>query len=113
MSLMEDSGEDSDLSVVPADVQALGKFAYDLADSLQSALKQIGAEVGSLTGGDWTGPAADGFAAGWAECSDGGAKIIAVLEQMASSLGVTAQTYVAQDNQFAGQVSALLDLPPL
>jgi WXG100 family type VII secretion target len=102
-----EDGGNPDLSVVPDDVAALGKYAYDLADILRSALNSAGREVDSLTSSGWTGTAADSFATGWHECQDGGQKIIDALATMASSLGVTAQTYRAHDNQFAAEISHL------
>jgi len=68
-----------------------------------------GREVDALTNGGWTGSAAS-FGNGWNECRDDGTKIIDALTTMASSLGVTADSYRAQDNQFASEVSSL-DLP--
>ncbi|WP_067887090.1 WXG100 family type VII secretion target [Nocardia vaccinii] len=107
---MSGDGGDPGLSIVPEDVTALGKYAYDLAETLRSALTDAGHEVDALTGKNWSGAAATSFAEGWAETSDGGSKIIEALTTMASALGITAKTYVAQDNQFAGEVSSL-DLP--
>jgi WXG100 family type VII secretion target len=107
---MSTSGGNSDLSVVPADVAALGKYAYDLAEILRSSLADAGREVEALTESGWTGAAAASFGKGWHECRDGGTKIIDALTAMASSLGVTADSYHAQDNQFAAEVSSL-DLP--
>ncbi len=107
---MSESGGNSELSVVPADVAALGKYAYDLAEILRSSLTDAGREVGALTTDGWTGSAARSFGDGWNECRDGGATIIDALTTMASSLGVTADSYRAQDNQFASEVSSL-DLP--
>jgi len=99
-----------DLSVVPDDVAALGKYAYDLAEILRTALAGAGRDVQSLTKSGWTGPAAVSFGAGWDEYQDGGTKIIDALTTMAASLGVTAASYSAGDNQFAADVSSL-DLP--
>jgi len=107
---MSASGGNSDLSVVPADVTALGKYVYDLAEILRSSLADAGREVDALTTGGWAGSAANSFGNGWNECRDGGTKIIDALTTMASSLGVTAESYRAQDNQFASEVSSL-DLP--
>ncbi len=104
---MTGSGGNPDLSVVPDDVTALGKYAYDLAETLRTALANAGRDVTSLTENGWSSSAATSFANGWAECQDGGNKIIDALKSMAASLGVTADTYRAQDNQFAGRVSSL------
>ena len=104
------SGGNSDLSVVPADVAALGKYANDLAEILRSSLAEAGREVDALTTGGWSGSAATSFGNGWNECRDGGTKVIDALTAMASSLGVTADSYRAKDNQFAAEVSSL-DLP--
>ncbi|MFI6047133.1 WXG100 family type VII secretion target [Nocardia sp. NPDC051321] len=100
----------SELSVIPDEVTALGKYAYDLADILRSALRSAALEVATLTSSEWTGSASDSYATGWNEVHDGGEKIIEALSSMASSLGVTAQTITAHDNQFASEYSSL-DLP--
>ncbi|RMI29853.1 WXG100 family type VII secretion target [Nocardia stercoris] len=105
-------GGATDLSIVPAEVTKLGKFAYDLADVLRSALSTAGRKVDTVTTNSWKSPAAQSFAAGWSDCSDGGHKIIDALADMAEALGVTAATYGAQDNQFAADVSSL-NLPPI
>lgn len=107
---MTGDGGNPELSVVPDDVTALGKYAYDLAETLRSALANAGREVEALVGTGWSSTAATSFADGWTECQDGGNKILDALTTMASSLGVTAKSYAAQDNQFAAQVSSL-DLP--
>lgn len=82
------------LSVVPEDVQALGRFALDVAGTLRSALESAGRDVDSLT---WTGAAAKSFNTGWGECTDGGKSIIDALTTLANSLGVAADTYTSHD----------------
>lgn len=109
---MTPDGGIPDLSVVPAEVAAVGKYAYDLAGVLHAALVSAGREVDILTKGSWRSTASDSFAKGWFECQDSGQKIFAALTTMASTLGATAKSYDAQDNQFAGEVSSL-DLPPI
>ncbi|MFI5777126.1 WXG100 family type VII secretion target [Nocardia sp. NPDC051570] len=104
---MSESGGSPALVVVPDDVSALGKYAYDLADILRASLTNAGRDVESLTKGGWTGSAADSFAAGWSECRDGGQKIIDALATLASTLGVTAESYGAHDNQFAAEIPKL------
>ncbi len=104
---MTGSGGNPDLTVVPDDVTALGKYAYDLAETLRTALADAGRNVTSLTDNGWSSSAATSFAGGWTECQDGGNTIIDALKTMAASLGVTADTYRAQDNQFASRVSSL------
>ncbi|MGF6887173.1 WXG100 family type VII secretion target [Nocardia sp. GAS34] len=95
---------------MPDDVAALGKYAHDLADTLRSALADADRQVRAVGEQSWIGTASTSFVNGWGECQDGGRKIIDALSTMASSLGVTAQTYASQDNQFAAEVSSL-DLP--
>ncbi len=73
---MSASGGNPALSIVPDDVAALGKYAYDLADTLRSALANAGHEVDALTGRGWSGAASASFAKGWSECQDGGGRII-------------------------------------
>jgi uncharacterized protein YukE len=104
---MSGNGGNPDLSVVPDDVAALGKYAYNLADILRSALANVGRDVDALTESGWSSTASASFAEGWRECQDGGSKIIEALVTMASKLGVTASSYSAQDNQFSARVSSL------
>ncbi|MBU3060928.1 WXG100 family type VII secretion target [Nocardia sp. NEAU-G5] len=107
---MADTGGSPEISAIPDDVAALGKYASDLAETLRSALTGAGREVEALTSSGWTGTASASFASGWAECQDGGSTIIDALSTMASSLGVTADSYRSHDNQFAAEISSL-DLP--
>lgn len=109
---MTDSGGTPGLSVVPAEVSDLGKYAYDLADILRSALRSAGTEVDATTRADWRSTASASFAEGWRTCQSDGEKVIDALATMAKALGVTAESYSAHDNQFAAQVSSL-DLPPI
>ncbi|MFF0494034.1 WXG100 family type VII secretion target [Nocardia sp. NPDC004068] len=104
---MSEGGGNPDLSVVPDEVAKLGKYAYDLADILRSALADASREVTALTETGWTGTAAASFAEGWDECRDGGQRIIEALGTLAAAVGVTAETYAAHDNQFAAEVSSL------
>lgn len=109
---MTSDGANPELSVVPAEVAAVGKYASDLADVLHAALMSAGREVDIVTKGSWRSSASDSFAKGWFECQDSGQKIFQALTTMASSLGVTSNSYNAHDNQFAAEVSSL-DLPPI
>ncbi|WP_245401850.1 WXG100 family type VII secretion target [Nocardia albiluteola] len=107
---MSGVGGDPELTVVPDDVVALGKYAHELAGELRSALAEAGRQVQTVTEKGWTGTASAGFLSGWSECQDGGDKIIDALTTMASTLGFTAQAYTRQDDQFADHLSSL-DLP--
>ncbi|RMI32271.1 WXG100 family type VII secretion target [Nocardia stercoris] len=100
--------------MVPAEVSALGTYAYDLADVLRNALGSAAKEVDRTCGSDWRSTASKSFAKGWDECRVNGEAIIDALTTMANSLGVTAETHAGADNQFAAELkSSSLDLPPL
>lgn len=104
---MSDEGGSGSVYVVPEDVQALGRFALDIAGTLRSALESAGREVDAL---NWTGTAAASFNTGWGECAEGGQRIIDALTTMADKLGVAADTYVSHDLLSADQFTSL-DLP--
>ncbi|MFB8005151.1 WXG100 family type VII secretion target [Nocardia sp. NPDC056000] len=90
-------GDSGGLLVIPEDVQAFGKYALDVADTMRSALKAVEREVDSLTTAGWTGAAAKFFSTGWSECSEGGHSTIDALTTLAGKLGVTAETYTSHD----------------
>ena len=52
------------LSVVPEKVREVGKYVYELAEALRSALDSAAKDVASLTDGSWTGDAANEFSEG-------------------------------------------------
>ncbi|GAA5067194.1 hypothetical protein GCM10023318_56060 [Nocardia callitridis] len=100
------------LSVVPEQVRDVGKYVYDLAESLRSALDSAAKDVNAVAGGSWTGDAATEFSDGWTEVHDGGVRIMAALTDMAEKLGVTADTYQTQDQGSAAAITtSSLDLP--
>ncbi|MFQ6331417.1 ESX-1 secretion-associated protein [Nocardia sp. NBC_00565] len=102
------------LAVVPETVREVGKYVYELAEALRTALDTAAKEVTSLTDGSWTGDAAAEFSEGWTEVRDGGTQIMTALTGMAEKLGVTAATYQASDESRAavlGTASSSLDLP--
>ncbi|RJO78717.1 WXG100 family type VII secretion target [Nocardia panacis] len=102
------------LSVVPDDAQAVGRFVYELAEAIRTALNSAGREVESLVNTGWTGTAAAQFGTGWGEIHDGGTQISSALTSMAEKLGITAETYRAQDTSSAQLLGTSgLDLPPL
>ncbi|QBS43805.1 WXG100 family type VII secretion target [Nocardia sp. CS682] len=98
------SGE---LSVVPDEVRAIGRYIYSLAQTFRSALDSAVREVDELTSSGWSGTAATAFAEGWRESRDGGGKIIDALTVMADKLGVSAESYQAQDIAAASRMSSL------
>ncbi|WP_194838697.1 type VII secretion target [Nocardia sp. XZ_19_369] len=100
------------VSVVPEKVRDVGKFVYELAEALRTALDSAAKDVATLAGGTWTGDFANEFGDGWADVRDGGGQIIAALAGMAEKLGVTAETYQARDESNATALNASsLDLP--
>lgn len=115
--VMSDGGTPAsgqNLAVVPETVREVGKYVYELAEALRTALDTAAKEVTSLTDGSWTGDAAAEFSEGWTEVRDGGTQIMTALTGMAEKLGVTAATYQASDESRAavlGTASSSLDLP--
>ncbi|WP_216893816.1 WXG100 family type VII secretion target [Nocardia alni] len=101
------SGADQNLSVVPDEVQAVGKYAYDIATTVKQALDSAAREVDRLLASDWTGDCADEFATGWHETRDGGTGLLHELTALAEKLGVTAETYRSADAATASRVSSL------
>lgn len=66
--------------------------------------------------GSWIGTASDAFRSGWSDVRDGGNAIASALSDMAEKLGITAETYRAQDQSTAGDLTGTttsLDLPEL
>ncbi|WP_433658757.1 WXG100 family type VII secretion target [Nocardia sp. CA-128927] len=100
------------VSVVPEQVRDVGKYVYELAEALRSALDSAAKDVDGLTNGSWTGDSATEFANGWTDVRDGGVQIMSALTSMAEKLGVTADTYQARDsNNAAALRTSTLDLP--
>ncbi|MFF0541291.1 WXG100 family type VII secretion target [Nocardia thailandica] len=113
MSALGGSGGPS-LSVIPSEVQAVGRYVYGIAEDLRTALNSANSEVTTLLEAGWTGDLATLFGTGWTETHDGGTTIIAALTGMAEKLGITAENYRAQDAGNAGLLStSALDLPAL
>lgn len=100
------------VSVVPEQVRDVGKYVYELAEALRSALDSAAKDVDALTSGSWTGDSATEFANGWTDVRDGGVQIMSALTGMAEKLGVTADTYQTRDaNNAAALNTSTLDLP--
>ncbi|WP_227996086.1 ESX-1 secretion-associated protein [Nocardia australiensis] len=102
------------ISVVPEKVREVGKYVYELAETLRTALDSAAKDVDSLTNGSWTGASATDFVEGWTDVHDGGSQIMSALTDMAEKLGVTADTYEARDEGNASVLntsSSSLDLP--
>ncbi|WP_225731089.1 MULTISPECIES: WXG100 family type VII secretion target [unclassified Nocardia] len=111
---MSGSGGPSDpsqnLSVVPDDVQAIGQYVYNIADTMKQALDSAAREVDNLLAQGWTGDAAAEFSTGWTETHDGGTQLLQALTSLAEKLGVTAATYRNTDTAISTGISSL-DLP--
>jgi WXG100 family type VII secretion target len=98
------------LSAVPDDVQAVGQYAYDIADTMKQALDSAAREVDQLLSSGWTGDGAAEFSTGWTETRDGGTQLLQELTALAEKLGVTAANYRSVDTGTASGISSL-DLP--
>ncbi|MDO3650377.1 WXG100 family type VII secretion target [Nocardia mangyaensis] len=100
--------------MVPDEVQAVGRFVFEIAEALRTALDSASSEVDTLISGGWTGDAASQFSTGWTETRSGGTQICTALTTMAEKLGITAETYRNQDSTNEGSINlAGLDLPEL
>ncbi|WP_378733691.1 ESX-1 secretion-associated protein [Nocardia brasiliensis] len=100
------------LTVVPEQVRDVGRYVYELAEALRSALDSAAKDVDALTNGSWTGDSATEFANGWTDVRDGGTRIMSALTGMAEKLGVTADTYQSRDSNNATALNtSSLDLP--
>ncbi|WP_063046164.1 type VII secretion target [Nocardia pseudovaccinii] len=100
------------LSVVPEQVRDVGKYFYELAEKLRTALDSAAMDVDAVANGIWTGGLAVEFADGWSDVRDDGGQIIAALAAMAEKLGVTAETYRTLDESNASTLNtSSLDLP--
>ncbi len=95
------------LSVVPDEVSGLGRHIYAQAQTLRNALDATSKDVTGLTASNWTGPTANAFTEGWAECRDSGNQIFDTLTELAGKLGITASNYSELDNRSADAVSSL------
>ncbi|RDI64551.1 WXG100 family type VII secretion target [Nocardia pseudobrasiliensis] len=104
---MSDSGGSPELVVVPDDVQAVGQYVYNIADTMKQALDSAAREVDSLLTSGWTGDAADEFGTGWSETHDGGSQLMQALTSLAEKLGVTAANYRKTDSDSAESVGTL------
>jgi WXG100 family type VII secretion target len=113
MSTPGGSGAPS-LSVVPTEVQAVGRYVYDIAEAVRSALDSANSDVDALLTSGWTGDLATLFGTGWTDTREGGVTIITALTTMAEKLGITAETYQQQDTSHAYTLNmSSLDLPAL
>ncbi|WUA05602.1 ESX-1 secretion-associated protein [Nocardia sp. NBC_01377] len=98
--------------MVPEQVRDVGKYVYEVAAALRTALDSAAKDVDALTNGTWSGDLAIKFADGWTEVHDGGGQIMAALSDMAEKLGVTADTYQARDEDNSSRLNtSSLDLP--
>ena len=99
-----------ELSVVPDEVQAIGQYVYNIADTMHQALATAAREVEQLLASGWIGDAADEFSTGWTETRDGGTQLMQDLTSLAEKLGITAANYKSTDTAAADRISSL-DLP--
>ncbi|MCM6776051.1 WXG100 family type VII secretion target [Nocardia sp. CDC159] len=101
------SGSEANLSVVPEDVQAVGRYVYEIADTMRQALDSAAREVDTLLTSEWTGDAAEEFRTGWDETRDGGTQLMQALTGLAEKLGITAANYRSTDADNAAGFSSL------
>ncbi|MFI9632560.1 WXG100 family type VII secretion target [Nocardia sp. NPDC051929] len=97
---------DTPLHVVPEEVKAVGRFAYDVAEQLRSGSVSLDREVQALFG-SWKGSAADAYRAGWDDMQDGALKAWDALTDLAAKLGVTSSAFQNRDDANASSLSSL------
>ncbi len=95
------------VSVVPEEVAEIGRYVYNIAETMRQALESAGKDVDSMLSDGWTGDAADEFSEGWTETRDGGAKLMQTLTTLAEKLGVTAANYQTAEADAAASVARL------
>ncbi|MFC3960423.1 WXG100 family type VII secretion target [Nocardia jiangsuensis] len=92
--------DDAPLRVVPEDVQAIGRYAADVAEQLKSGASSLDGEVQALFG-TWRGSAADAYRTGWDEMRDGVLQTFDALTDLASKLGAGVAAQVEQESSSA------------
>ncbi|GAB0102579.1 hypothetical protein JMUB6875_15470 [Nocardia sp. JMUB6875] len=97
------------LEVLPNDVQAFGRLAYRIAEELRAGSDNLDKEVKGLRS-TWQGAAAKSYEAGWTEMHHGATEVWDALFDLASKLGITAETYRGTDAEFGAALSSL-ELP--
>lgn len=99
------TGSDDTVAVVPEDVRSVGRYVYEMAETLRTALDTAENDVAALLNGGWSGTSATNFSAGWGDVRDGGRLILTALTGMAEKLGITADTYEATDGATSQQIT--------
>ncbi|MBY8857013.1 WXG100 family type VII secretion target [Nocardia sp. CA2R105] len=99
------SASERPIAVVPDEVAKMGGYAHDQAGTLRNALDSMDREIADLMAAGWSGPAAEGFARGWAECRDGGNQIFDTLTELASKLGGGSHEYRDGDHGSADRIA--------
>ncbi|MFC8529595.1 WXG100 family type VII secretion target [Nocardia sp. NPDC057227] len=97
---------DAPLRVVPEDVQAIGRYAADVAEQLKSGAGSLDGEVQALFG-TWQGSAADAYRTGWDEMRDGVLQTFDALSDLAAKLGASV---AAQQEQETSSSATLLNV---
>ncbi|MGW4737375.1 WXG100 family type VII secretion target [Nocardia xishanensis] len=99
-------GNVPNVSVVPEDVQDVGRFAYRVATELRSGAAMLDNEVTALLA-SWKGSSATSYADGWREMHAAALQVWDELFELAEKLGITADTYRQRDTGTAGAFSSL------
>ena len=89
-------------------VRSMGVAALGIANQCRDGLTGLEADVRDVLEG-WTGNNSDVFAAGWDEFHQGAVDVWDALVELASKLGVTAETLQTTD-QSSGAGFSLLDM---
>ncbi|UGT63170.1 WXG100 family type VII secretion target [Nocardia asteroides] len=95
-----------EIAVVPDEVLAVGRFAYEVATGLRSSADVLNSEVEALLL-SWKGKSAESYSAGWREMRDSARSVWDELFELAGKLGATADTFRAQESGSAGEFTFL------
>ena len=85
-------------------VKALGVTALGVGNQCRDGLTALEADVREVLEG-WTGNNSDAFSAGWDEFHQGAIEVWDALVELASKLGVTADTLCTTDQSSATGIS--------
>ncbi|MFC8530319.1 WXG100 family type VII secretion target [Nocardia sp. NPDC057227] len=95
-----------EIAVVPDEILAVGRFAYEVATGLRSSADVLDSEVEALLH-SWKGSSAESYSAGWREMRDSARTVWDELFELAGKLGVTAETFRGQEGDSADEFTFL------
>ncbi|MFC9965467.1 WXG100 family type VII secretion target [Nocardia ignorata] len=94
------------VSVIPDEVQEIGRIAYRVATELRSGADSLDTSVVQLLA-SWTGTAAESYQRAWGDMQTGSRRVWDELFELAEKLGVTAENFQATDTGSAESIFSL------